>query len=112
MKINRCTINESLIEPISGPPIGPEAGLASLIIDAINDEWETVDKYNGLVITARYEGFDVIASVLEEINTEESRHIGKLQELLKTVSPNVEAIADGEEEAEDYIDDDISWYED
>lgn len=112
MKIERCIINESVTTPLSGPPLGPEAGLSSLLIDAINEEWKTIDKYNSLVITARNEGFEDISRVLEEINTEENRHVGQLQELLKTISPNTEAISDGEEEAEDYIDDDVSWYED
>jgi rubrerythrin len=112
MKIEKYTIHESLTEPLSGPPMGPEAGISSLLIDAINDEWSTIDKYNGLVITARNEGFEDIARILEEINTEENKHVGQLQELLKTISPNTDAISDGEEEAEDYIDDDISWYED
>ena len=50
--------------------------------------------------------------MLEEINTEENKHVGQLQELLKSISPNAEAISDGEEETEDYIDDDVSWYKD
>lgn len=112
MRITKYNMKESLTDTLSGPPIGPEAGLSSLLIEAINSEWETVDKYNSLAITARNEGFETIASILEEINTEENKHIGQLQELLKTISPNTDAISDGEEEAEDYIDDDISWYKD
>ena len=112
MKFSKRILKESNTEALSGPPIGPEAGLSSLIIDAINGEWETVDKYNTLAMNARSEGYDQIASVLDEINTEENKHIGQLQELLKKLSPNANAIEDGEQEAEMQVDDDVSWYED
>lgn len=110
MKFNKRILKESNTEAKSGPPIGPEAGVSSLLIDAINSEWETIDKYNTLAMNARIEGFDQIASVLEEINTEENKHVGQLQELLKTLSPNASAIQEGEEEAKEQIDDDTSWY--
>lgn len=97
---------------LSGPQEGPEAGLAQLLIDAINGEWETVSQYNSLLIMARAEGFDDFIPVLEDINTEENKHIGQLQELLKRVSPNAEAIDSGAEEAQEQFDDDDSWYVD
>ena len=97
---------------LSGPQEGPEAGLAQLLIDAINGEWETVNMYNGLLIMAKSEGFDEFISVLEDINTEENKHIGQLQELLKKVSPNAEAIDSGAAEAHEQFDDDDSWYVD
>jgi rubrerythrin len=112
MKVTKYNLKESITDTLSGPPMGPEAGLSSMLIEAINGEWETIDKYNSMAITARNEGFEDIAKVLEEINTEENKHVGQLQELLKSISPNAEAISDGEEEAEDYIDDDVSWYKD
>ena len=33
-----------------------------------------------------------------EINNEENRHVGQLQQILKELSPNAESIADGEAE--------------
>ena len=110
MKFNRRILKESDTIPITGPTIGPKAGLSALIIDAINGEWDTVNLYNSIAITAREEGFEDIAAVLDEINTEENKHIGQLQEILKTISPNAAAIKDGEAEAEEMIDDDASWY--
>ena len=112
MKISKLIVNESYTEPLAGPEVGPAAGLSSLIIDAINGEWETINTYNSIAITAREEGFAEIADILDEINTEENKHVGQLQELLKTLSPNAEAISDGEKEADEYIDDDVSWYSD
>lgn len=97
---------------LAGPQEGPEAGLAQLLIDAINGEWETVNMYNGLLIMAKAEGFTDFIPVLEDINTEENKHIGQLQELLKRVSPNAEAIDSGAEEAQEQFDDDDSWYVD
>lgn len=110
MKFNKRVLKESDTTPKSGPSVGPEAGLATLLIDSINGEWDTVNLYNSIAITAREAGFENIASVLDEINTEENKHIGQLQELLKTISPNANAIKDGEEEATEMIDDDTSWY--
>ena len=97
---------------LAGPQEGPEAGLAQLLIDAINGEWETVNMYNGLLIMAKAEGFTDFIPVLEDINTEENKHIGQLQELLKKVSPNAEAIDSGAKEAQEQFDDDDSWYVD
>ena len=101
-------VNESLTEdvdtvPIVGPNEGPEFGLSELINTAIQNELETVSEYNTLALNARSEGFEDIAKVIEEINTEENRHIGQLQELLKIVSPNATAIDDGKLEGEEQL---------
>ena len=111
MKFNKRLLKESDTTAMSGPIVGPEAGLATLLIDSINGEWDTVNLYNSIAITARESGFEDIAAALDEINTEENKHIGQLQELLKTISPNAGAIKDGEEEAKEVIDDDASWYD-
>lgn len=89
--------------PEEGPVEGPEAGLASFINGAIQDELKTVDMYNSLAITARSEGFEDIAMMIDEINTEENKHIGQLQEALKTISPNAGAIEDGKAEGEEQL---------
>lgn len=108
MKIQRELL-ENATEVLEGPSVGSEAGLTALIIEAINGEWETVDKYNTLAIMARDEGYSEIAKVIDEINTEENVHIGQLQELLKQISPNAKAIEDGAEH--EIVDDDTSWYD-
>ena len=110
MKFNKRLLKESNTDALSGPAIGPEAGISSLLIDAINGEWETINLYNSIAMNARESGFEDIAKVLEEINTEENKHVGELQNILKTISPNASAIEDGEQEAEEIVDDDTSWY--
>ena len=110
MKFNRRILKESDTNAIPGPALGPEAGFTTMLIEAINGEWDTVNLYNSIAANAREAGFEDIAKVLDEINTEENKHIGQLQELLKTISPNAAAIPDGEQEAKEIIDDDTSWY--
>lgn len=95
------------ITALEGPKEGPKVGLSSLLTDAIKDEWEAIETYNSLAVTARAEGFEDIANKIDEINTDENTHVGKLQELLKTISPNAEAIDFGQKYAND-IDDDMS----
>lgn len=95
-------LNEEVEVPtLEGPNEGAEYGLSELLNSAIQHELETVNEYNVLALNARAEGFDDIASVIDEINTEENKHIGQLQELLKTISPNAQAIVAGETEASD-----------
>lgn len=100
------TLNEGLTEDVEtpvlrGPAEGPESGLATLLNEALQDELKTIQMYNDTAVTARAEGFDDIAAQIDEINTEENKHVGQLQELLKTISPNAQAIDAGELEAGD-----------
>lgn len=85
-----------------GPATGADTGVASMLMDAIKDEWSTIDKYNSILQTIRsmpevdktpYE------AVLSHINEEELAHVGQLQELLKRISPNTQEIAKGQQEA-------------
>lgn len=92
---------------LNGPTEGPQFGLTELINTAMQNELETVNEYNTLALNARSEGFEDIANVIDEINTEENKHIGQLQELLKTISPNAEAIEVGKVEGEQQIDENI-----
>ena len=111
MNFKKRLLKESDTIALSGPPVGPEAGLTALLIDAINGEWETINMYNTLAINAREEGYHEIASIIDELNTEENKHVGQLQQALKLLSPNAEAIDKGEQEAVEQIDDDTSWYD-
>lgn len=95
-------LNEDIEVPtLEGPNEGAEYGLSELLNTAIQHELETVNEYNVLALNARAEGYEDIASIIDEINTEENKHIGQLQELLKTISPNAQAIVVGETEASD-----------
>lgn len=88
-----------------GPKEGSDTGVADMIISAIHDEWTTIQRYNSIIATLRaeaannadYEGF---IAVFEEVNNEENKHVGQLQEMLKRISPNANSIAEGEDEGE------------
>ncbi len=100
--------NESLTEDVetpvlSAPAEGPESGLASLLNTAMQDELKTIQMYNDMSVTAKAEGFEEIAAQIDEINTEENKHVGQIQELLKTIAPNAQAIDAGELEAGDAL---------
>lgn len=104
--IKQSHLVESLQEELSdnpSPEIGPEMGLSSLIISAINGEWNTIDEYNQLVAIAEQEGYQDIVNVINDINAEENTHIGQLQQLLKTLSSNTDKIGEGEQEAEEQL---------
>ena len=91
-------------EVLPGPKEGPEFGISSLLNEAIQDELKTIDMYNQLALVAKQEGFESIASVIEDINNEETNHVGMLQETLKALSPNIEKIEDGVIEAQEILD--------
>ena len=110
MRFKKYILNESDTQPKAGPVAGPESGLASLLISAINGEWDTISEYNTIALMARDNGYNDIADVIDDINTEENIHVGQLQELLKQISPNATAIDDGTKEAIEQLDDDATWY--
>lgn len=86
---------------LPGPTTPQENGVASLLLNAINDEIATIDKYN--VILANIQTYPEFILVIQDILNEENNHIGMLQELLKKVSPNAENISDGEDEAKELL---------
>ena len=96
-------VTDVVTDTLAGPTEGPESGLASLLNTAVQDEFKTIQMYNDIAVNARAEGFEDIATVVDEINTEENKHVGQLQELLKTVSPNAKAIDTGEIEGQQQI---------
>lgn len=85
-------------EEVKGPELGPDSGLSSTVIQAINDEWQTISYYNDLANSARAEGREDIAKVIDDINSEENKHVGQLQEVMKTLSSVTKEISAGEEE--------------
>ena len=107
-------------EPLSGPDIGSDCGIADFLIAAINDEWEAIRQYNSLIATLKHESinnpiYNSFVNVVEEINNEENRHVGQLQEVLKQISPNVESINKGQEESKVQLQSSLlnvqSWHE-
>lgn len=106
--IEENKINEDLIprEPTSenGPKI-KDTGVAQLLIDAINGEWDTIKLYNDIVTNLEEYGYKDISDVIKDIVIEENIHIGQLQKALETISPNVSSIEDGVKEAEGQLTD-------
>lgn len=86
-----------------GPDPGPSAGISQQLIDAIKDEWTTIDMYNLMAITADNEGHADLAKIIRDINSEENNHVGMLQKALLQLSPVTAFIADGESEASETL---------
>lgn len=106
----REALGEDLALVPEGPsdetPATPEAnGVAKLILDAINDESDTIKMYNDLIVNT--DDADII-QIIQDITAEENNHIGMLQKALEIVSPNASNIEDGVEEAESMINESIN----
>ncbi len=88
---------------LSGPQTDVATGVAGMLMDAITGEYNTINDYNSIVATMRAEGYQELIPILEEINSEEMKHVGQLQELLKKVSPNAASIEAGEKEGKEQL---------
>lgn len=71
----------------------------SYIIDAINDEWKTVQLYNNIEQTLQNNGYEPLAQVIQDITAEELNHIGMLQQILNTLQNVKQIILGGQDEA-------------
>ena len=91
---------DSLAAPIQE---GPQAGLASVVNSLIVDEYEAIDGYTSAIATARAEGYEDVAKVLEDISSEESVHVGQLQEIMKLFDPGAVKVDDGAAEAAEQL---------
>ena len=80
-----------------------DTGIANEINSLIRDEYETIEKYNNIV--PNLENYQDMIPVIQDIVAEENTHVGQLQKLLGVISPNVENINKGEEEAQEQLDD-------
>lgn len=107
---NKQEIKEDFDETISDetPEPGLDTGAAGLLIQAINDEWRTIDFYNNIISTLSEEHqndlCESIIDIVKDITAEENNHVGMLQKALALISPNIENIKAGEEEAQEKID--------
>lgn len=91
--------------PQRGPETPQEVGESSLLLDAIATTAQNIDNYN--VIKVNMTDPDMI-KVMEDIADMENYKLGKLQSLLKMVSPNAESIMNGAVEAEEQVAQDTS----
>ena len=90
---------------LDGPAPGIDAGITDLLLSLINDENSTIQSYNSF--KASITGHDDFIPVIEDIIAEEYNHVGMLQKLLNKISPNSETIKQGEEEADNILDNDL-----
>ena len=115
-------VTEELHEDVGAEeiPASPETGDAMAVANSLNaliqDEWQAIDGYNSTISTYRSMkddeyapkdetiDYEAIIKILEDITQEEMNHVGMLQKAMQSVSPNVEEIKGGEEEAEEVLD--------
>lgn len=88
---------------LEGPESGSDSGINDLLISAINDEWKTISAYNSIIETLKYESqnnpeYSAFIAILNDINAEENKHVGQLQEILAKLSPNAQYIDQGRAE--------------
>lgn len=93
---------------LPGPAQGSDTGVASELIALINDEWEAIEGYNNAIASLRAVSnmnpfYEEAVKVLEEISSEENRHVGQLQEVLRRISPNAADINKGAAEAKNQL---------
>ena len=94
---------EPALEETTVDEFGPKLGIADALLQAINDENTTIQRYNNLVAACNDEGFPEIANVIKHINEEENIHVGMLQYAMQTISEQAKTIADGAKEAEEIM---------
>lgn len=98
---------ESLKEDLEQetPQTANDTGLANMLIHAINGEWETISEYNDILTVIRNNNQVDMIPVIEDILSEENKHVGQLQKILETISGNVADISEGEQEASEQMSD-------
>lgn len=98
---------ESLKEDLKQetPQTANDTGLANMLIHAINGEWETISEYNDILTVIKNNNQLDMIPVVEDILSEENKHVGQLQKILETISGNVADITEGEQEASEQMSD-------
>lgn len=77
----------------------------NLLIDALNEEWATVQHYQEIINQLQeHDEYKDLIVVIEDIIKDEKNHVGNLQMIIDTISTKTLAdIADGEQEAIDQL---------
>lgn len=82
-----------------------ECGLTTMINSLIKDELEAIDAYNSAIVTLEVENKSEFTNVVRDIISEENKHIGQLQAILKELNPQTTAdIDEGQQEGQEQID--------
>lgn len=84
--------------------IEANVGIAELLSNLIQGEWQTINDYNVAIKNARAEGLDDVADIMANIVKDENTHVGNLETAMKLVTNEARHIEDGEKEAEEIID--------
>ena len=95
-------ISETEIVETEMPSQGEDIGLSDMILDSIQSSAEKIREYNSLSANLGEHEED-LKDVLEDISVNENETLGKLQSMLKAVSPNAENIMNGAVEAEEQM---------
>lgn len=74
------------------PEAGPEVGVETLLMQAIKDIYGMIEGYNSLSIALTDIGNEPAAVAIADIIRMEHSNIGALQDILKEISPNAEAV--------------------
>lgn len=74
------------------PEAGPEVGVETLLMQAIKDIYGMIEGYNSLSIALTDIGNESAAISVADIIKMEHANIGVLQDILKEISPNAEAV--------------------
>lgn len=90
-----------------------DLGLFQMITGLVKDEWEAIEGYQSSIATCKAEKREDIVSVLTDILDEENLHVGQLQAILQQLDPATDKIEDGQEEAEQQLNESVDIpYED
>ena len=89
--ISNTDIDISELEPTVPEP-GPSIGVETMIMQAIKDIYGIIEGYNTLSIELSSLGNEKLASNIADIIMQEHANVGTLQNILKEISPNAEAV--------------------
>ena len=78
-------------------------GIADMLMNAINDEYETIASYNMIIANLNEAGYPDLAAVISHINEEEQIHVGMIQHALEKISEQAKKVEEGRVEAEQII---------
>jgi len=89
----------------SGDEIVEQNAYTNLLIDALNEEWATVQHYQEIINQLQeHDEYKDLIVVIEDIIKDEKNHVGNLQMIIDTISTKtLTDIADGEQEAIDQL---------
>ena len=80
-----------------------EAGISSMFMDLINQEYSLLSQYESAQVTLNDLGENRFDDVLDYIKDDINIHIGMLQASIEDINPSAEKIDDGKEEADKLI---------